>query len=66
MDRRKKQVPGWAAHVMGALLGCAQPGCAMLAIFASPACLTPLLIERMERRGEKGLRGHHGEGLRER
>lgn len=33
MGRRKKQVPGWAARVMGALLGCAQPGCAVLAIF---------------------------------
>ena len=46
MDRRMEQVPGWAADVMGALLDCAQSGCAMLASFAPPACPSP--------RGENG------------
>lgn len=35
--RRMKQVPGWAADVAGALLGCTQPGCAVSAISAPPA-----------------------------
>lgn len=33
MGRRKKQVPGWAARVMGALPGCAQPDSVVLATF---------------------------------
>ena len=35
--RRMKQVPGWAADVVRALLGCTQPGFAVLAISAPPA-----------------------------
>lgn len=37
IGRRKKQVPGRAARVIGALLGYAQPGCRVLAVFAPPA-----------------------------
>lgn len=55
MERRKKQMPGQAACTMGALLGCAQPGCAMLAIFVPSACAPPHRQNGKERReGAKG------------
>lgn len=52
---------GWAARVTEVLLGCAQPGCAMLAIFAPPAWPLPHRENGRKRRegaeGEKLVRG---------
>ena len=55
-------MPGWAAAVTGALLGCVQPGCAMLAISAPPACPPPHTENGKEKR--EGPTGHTGERLR--
>lgn len=52
---------GWAARVTEVLLGCAQPGCAMLAIFAPPSWPPPHRENGRKRReeaeGEKLVRG---------
>ena len=60
--RRIKQVPGWAADVARALLGCTQPGFAVLAISAPPA--GPASHRENGKEKREGAKGHTGEGLR--
>lgn len=60
MDGEKEEASArvGSSHVMEVLLGCTQLGCAMLAIFAPPACPPP-----HRENGRKRREGAEGEKL---